>query len=584
MKSNAREEISNRINIVDLIGQYVTLKRAGTKYIGLCPFHNEKTPSFSVTPERNLFYCFGCHKGGTIFDFVMEMENMTFPEALKFLGKKAGVEVNDRFENSGDNKKREALKELYRRVAGSFHYILKTSGEAEVARAYLKLRGLTDEVIEKFQIGWAPVDRSWLRKFLTEKGYSKDFLEESGIFSSRGIFYPLFSARIMFPITNNIGDVIAFSGRTLEDNGPKYINSPETEIFLKKSNLYGLSHSIKSIRENKNAVLCEGQLDVISMHQAGINNAVAPLGTAYTDNQANVLKRYADKILICFDGDSAGKKATKKAIITCEKNNLLSEVIILPEKADPADILLNEGEKALQKVLKSTINSFDYILDNAAEESDISTPEGKEAVINRLEEYLNSLSSEVRKNSCMTEIADRLGVDFYSVSTDVTKRGRNPGKVSQHETKTTNKSTEISAEMFLMIALASNREQYPYVRKRIDTEDLLDGSARGVYIALEECYRKNLNGLEDLFDRIEDREVVSLLTQKLTSGEYSINSEEIIKDTVKKIKNKSLLRKKEEIVLKLKKLSKENNEEDEVKLLSEKIFIDREIEKLRLGI
>ena len=182
MKSNAREEISNRINIVDLIGQYVTLKRAGTKYVGLCPFHNEKTPSFSVTPERNLFYCFGCHKGGTIFDFVMEMENMTFPEALKFLGKKAGVEVNDRYENSGDNKKREALKELYRRVAGSFHYILKTSGEAEVARAYLKLRGLTDDVVEKFQIGWAPVDRSWLRKFLTEKGYSKDFLEESGIF------------------------------------------------------------------------------------------------------------------------------------------------------------------------------------------------------------------------------------------------------------------------------------------------------------------------------------------------------------------------------------------------------------------
>ena len=586
MSKNAREEINNKLNIVDIVGKYLTLKRAGSRYTGLCPFHNEKTPSFTVTPDKNLFYCYGCHKGGTIFDFIMEIENMDFPDALKLLAEKAGVELDNNYSaDSPDRKKRDAIKELYKRVAVSFQYILQNKNEAKVARDYLDNRGVTEEIIKDFQIGWAPDDRSWLLKFLKTKGYSEKFLAESGIFSQRGLSYPLFSGRVMFPLTNPSGEVIAFSGRTLKDYGPKYINSPETIIFQKKKNLYGLSNALKTIRQKDYYILCEGQMDVVAYHQAGITNAIAPLGTAYTDDQAAMLKRYSDKAVISFDGDSAGQKAAVKAIMINERHNIKSKIAIFDEKDDPADLLLNKGEKALHKVLKSTINSFDYILENAINLSDISSPEGKEEVIRRLEEYLNSLTSEVRRDGCIKEISERLGVEYSSVHNDI-KRGKRI-TVNNHkpQIEVKQKPRGISAELFLMIAVIVSREKFTFVRGKINIDDLNDDRAKTVYIALEECYRNEETDMDSILNRISDEHLISLIAEKVTSEEYSINSEELIKDSVKKIKKSSLLKKREEIVRKLKGISQTNTANvNETELLSEKIYIDQEIEKLRLGI
>ncbi|MBI9108717.1 MAG: DNA primase [Spirochaetales bacterium] len=585
MSNNEREEINSKLNIIDIVSTHLTLKRAGARYVGLCPFHNEKTPSFTVTPEKNLFYCYGCHKGGTIFDFVMEMENMDFPQALKFLADKAGVELGGRHkEDSGDRKIRDALKELYRRVSGSFQYILINKPEAETARDYLVKRGLTLELIEEFQIGWAPDDRNWLLKFLKSKGYSNEFLTESGLFSQRGLSYPLFSGRVMFPIMNNNGEVIAFSGRTLKDFGPKYINSPETILFLKKNNLYGLNNSIKKIRETGYFILCEGQMDVIAYHQAGITNAVAPLGTAFTSGQVRILKRYADKAVISFDGDQPGQNAARKAVMLFEQHEITSKIVKLPAEEDPSDILVNKGEKALHKVLKSTINSFDYILENAINLSDISTPEGKEEILRSMNDYLGSLTSEVRRNSCMNEIAERLGVKFNSVERDFMRGGRQPEKEKPGENKI-QKKKDVSVELFLMIAVVVNRNSYEFVRGRISIDDLKDARAREIYIALEESFRNEETYLDSVLSRIEDQQLVSLIAEKVTSDEFSINSDELIKDTVKKIKKSSLLKKREEIVKKLKNISKDSVEDvNEIDLLSEKIFLDQEIEKLRLGI
>ncbi|MDC7225857.1 MAG: DNA primase [Spirochaetales bacterium] len=585
MSRNVRDEINSKLNIVDVVGKYLTLKRAGNRYIGLCPFHNEKTPSFSVTPDSNLFYCFGCHKGGTIFDFIMEIENMDFPESLKFLAEKAGVELDDRSGiSSPDRKKRDALKELYGRVAGSLEFILENRNEAAVARDYLKARGLTDEIIKEFRIGWAPDDRTWLLKFLKTKGYSEKFLAESGLFSQRGLEYPLFSGRIMFPLTNTAGDVIGFSGRTLKDFGPKYINSPETPIFYKKKNLYGLSNSIKAIRQAGYFILCEGQMDVIAYHQAGIKNTIAPLGTAYTSDQAMLLKRYADKAVLSFDGDAAGQKAIKKAIIINEGRDIKTKVAVFGDKEDPADLLLNKGEKALHKVLKSTINSFDYILENAINVSNIRSPEGKEQIIRLMEDYLNSLSSEVRRAGCINEIAERLGVDSSSVQKDL-RRGPGAPERNQPAGQRSNRQNRLSSELFLMIAVVVSREEFTWVRGRIDIDDLEDERARKIFIALEECYRNEENGIDSVLNRLADEELTSLIAEKVTSEEYSINTEELIKDSVRKIKKNSLLNKREEIVRKLKNISSNTesgvNEKD---LLSEKIYIDQEIEKLRVGI
>ena len=586
MSRNVRDEINNKLSIVDVVGKYLTLKRTGNRYTGLCPFHNEKTPSFSVTPDSNLFYCFGCHKGGTIFDFIMEIENMDFPEALKYLADKAGVQLEDKYNgNSSDRKKRDALKELYKRVSGSFEYILYNKKESEEALSYLVKRGLTEEIIKDFNIGWAPEDRSWLLNFLRSKGYSDGFLEESGLFSKRGLGYPLFSGRIMFPLKNVNGDVIAFSGRTLKDFGPKYINSPETELFHKKRNLYGLSNAVKAIRQSGYYILCEGQMDVIAYHQAEIKNAVAPLGTAYTPEQASLLKRYADKAVISFDGDTAGQKAAKKAVLINERHDIKSKVAIFNEKDDPADLLLNKGKKALQKVLKSTINSFDYILENAINLSDIERPEGKEAVIHMMEDYLGSISSEVRREGCVKEIAERLGVDDTSVEKDLKKGQRHFENNHPESNEKKAVRNKLTSELFLMIAVVVNGDEFSWVRGKIDIDDLNDERARKVYIALEESYRNEETGINSVLNRLADEEITSLIAEKITSEEYSINSDELIRDSVKKIKKNSLLKKREEIVRKLKNISRFSSDGvNEIDLLSEKIFIDQEIEKLRLGI
>jgi DNA primase len=585
MSKNEREEINSKLNIIDVVSEYLTLKRAGTRYVGLCPFHNEKTPSFNVTPEKNLFYCYGCHKGGTIFDFIMEIENMDFPQALKHLADKAGVELGGSYqENSQDRKQRDALKELYRRVSGSFQYILKNKPEAEVARQYLIKRGLTTELVEEFQIGWAPDDRSWLLNFLKSKGYSNEFLSESGLFSKKGLNYPLFSGRVMFPITNNTGEVIAFSGRTLKDFGPKYINSPETVLFLKKNNLYGLSSSIKKIRETGYFILCEGQMDVIAYHQAGVKNAIAPLGTAFTHEQVKILKRYADKAVISFDGDPPGQKAARKAVMFFEEQDMTSKIVRLSANEDPSDILVNKGEKALHKVLKSTINSFDYILENAIISSDISTPEGKEGILRNLNDYLGSLTSEVRRNSCMNEIAERLGVRFDSVERDFMRGGHRSEKRAPEEQKI-QKQEDISVELFLMIAVVVNRASFEFVRSKISIDDLKDSRARELYIALEESFRNEETYLDSVLSRLSDEHLVCVIAEKVTSDEFSINSDDLVKDTVKKIKKSSLLEKREEVVKKLKNISKDSVEDvNEMELLSEKIYLDQEIEKLRLGI
>ena len=584
MSRNVREEINSKLSIIDVVGKYLTLKRAGARYIGLCPFHNEKTPSFSVTPENNLFYCFGCHKGGTIFDFVMEVENMNFPEALKFLADKAGVELDSNPGGNPDGKIREALKELYKRVAVSFTYILQNKEEAAVARKYLDDRGVDAGIVEKFGLGWAPEDRSWMLKFLKSKGYSEEFLLESGLFSRKGLGSPLFSGRIMFPLTDPRGEVIAFSGRTLKDFGPKYLNSPETAIFFKKNNLFGLSNALKNIREKDYFVLCEGQMDVLAYHQAGITNAVAPLGTAFTDEQAALLKRYADKAVISFDGDAAGQKATQKAVMICEKHSIKSKIALFGEKEDPADLLLNKGPKALHKVLKSTINSFDYILENAITLSNVRSPEGKEEIIRYMRDYLNSLGSEVRRESCIKEIAERLGVESVSVSNDLKREGRGTVNNQQREIKNVRKKDGVTSELFLMIAVVVSRDKFGYVRGKIDINDLNDDRARKIYIALEECYRNEETDLDSILKRLEDEKLISLIAEKVTSEEYSINSDELIRDSVNTIKKSSLLKKREEIVRKLKGISIINTENlNETDLLTEKIYIDQEIEKLRLG-
>ncbi len=273
------DDIAQRLDIAEVVGDYVTLKPKGGRYWGLCPFHREKTPSFTVTPDKGVYYCFGCHQGGSIYSFVMEMEKLTFVEAVRFLAKKAGVEISWE-EKTDHSDKRSAFLELYRRVAGSLHHILMNREIAERARNYLQARGFNQDILTFFQVGYAPAKRNWFYGFLQKKNYSEGFLKASGLFSQHdGRVNPYFRDRIIFPIVNTRGEVIAFGGRTLGNLEPKYLNSPETPFFRKGANLVGLNQAMKSIREEKNFILVEGYLDVLALKQCGIDNAVAHLGT-----------------------------------------------------------------------------------------------------------------------------------------------------------------------------------------------------------------------------------------------------------------------------------------------------------------
>jgi DNA primase len=324
-------EIRSRIDIAEVIAEHVTLQRRGGRYWGLCPFHQEKSASFTVTPDKGVYYCFGCHKGGTVFDFIMEVEKVPWRDAVEILAKKAGIEIPQEDEEQGGIK-RGTFFELYRRVAGSFHWLLTEGAQAESARKYLGERGLRRETIEQFQLGYAPLDRNWLFQFLAQKSYSQEFLSKTGLFieNAGGSGVAFFANRIMFPISNARGEIIAFGGRALGDSQPKYLNSPETAFFRKRENLFGMDKAASAIRGAGFFVLVEGYMDVCAVHQAGIANCVAPLGTALTEQQVRLLKRYATKAVLLFDGDEPGQKATDRAIEMLEKEDLIVQVVELP--------------------------------------------------------------------------------------------------------------------------------------------------------------------------------------------------------------------------------------------------------------
>jgi DNA primase len=319
------------MDVSAVASDYVHLEKRGGRLWACCPFHKEKTASFTINPDLKTYYCFGCHKGGTMINFIMEMDKISFPEAVELLAKKTGVELV--YENSGGGnfsaedeekkKRKEELFELYRRITGSFHHFLLKNPEARPARQYILSRGINDEMIERFGLGYSPSDRYWLHTFLSEKGYSKEFLASSGLFSSKDARSSVFSGRIMFPIKDQQGRNVAFGGRFLpgqvsEREGwkpPKYINSPEFGIYKKGETLYALDLALPEIRRTKTVYIAEGYLDVIALHQAGITNALAPLGTAFTDEQVKLLRRWVEKVILFFFFFFAGRAAANKGIL-----------------------------------------------------------------------------------------------------------------------------------------------------------------------------------------------------------------------------------------------------------------------------
>lgn len=394
------EEVRMKNDIVDVISQYVKLNRKGSSYFGLCPFHNEKTPSFSVTPSKQMYYCFGCGAGGNVFNFIMEYENYTFGEALQSLAQRAGVEL-PKIEYSREARekaeRRAALLEINKQAAQYFYYQLRREN-GRTAYNYLSGRGLSDETIRKFGLGYSDKYSDDLYKYLKSKNYSDELLRESGLFNvdeSRGM-YDKFWNRVIFPIMDVNNRVIGFGGRVMGDGKPKYLNSPETKIFDKSRNLYGLN-AARTTRKNY-LILCEGYMDVISMHQAGFTNAVASLGTALTSGHASLLKRYTQEVLLLYDSDEAGIKAALRGIPILREAGVNSRVVNLKPYKDPDEFIKNMGAEAFEERLGQAMDSFMFRVNVAEGEFPMTEPQGQNRFFERCAQMLLELSDELERN------------------------------------------------------------------------------------------------------------------------------------------------------------------------------------------
>ena len=368
------DKVIATVNIVDVISSYFPLKRAGVDFKACCPFHTERTPSFSVSPAKNLFHCFGCGKGGTVITFVMEYESLPYVDAVRKLAGKYGITLIEEAGGAESEEKtalRVRLLALHRDIAEWFHKLLLRSPLAQDARAYLKKRGLGAEVAKSWQIGYAPSDPPHYRGWIAERGYPESLLVQGGIYSPREEGnperggYPRFKHRVMFPIRNDHGDVIAFSGRILdvEASPAKYMNSPATPIFSKSEVFFGLDKSKRAIHKAQSAVICEGQIDMITCYENGIENIVAPLGTAFTPEHARLLRRHTEQVVLCFDSDNAGSKAAHSCFTELAKEGLYVRVATLPKGDDPDTLIRREGVAALRAQLDGAKDFLDWQID-----------------------------------------------------------------------------------------------------------------------------------------------------------------------------------------------------------------------------
>ena len=544
------EEVRERNDIVDVISGYVKLQRKGSSYFGLCPFHNEKSPSFSVSPGKQMYYCFGCGAGGNVFTFLMEYENYTFPEAMKILAERAGVALPER-EYSQEERKQQDLRtqilELNKMAAKYFYYQLR-SENGKQAMDYLKGRQLTDETIKSFGLGFANKYSNDLYRYMKQKGVSDELLKESGLMNvdEKQGMYDKFWNRVIFPIMDANSRVIGFGGRVMGDGKPKYLNSPETKVFDKSRNLYGLN--VARTSRKKNLLVCEGYMDVISLHQAGFKNAVASLGTALTTQHAGLLKRYTDEVILTYDSDEAGTRAALRAIPIVKAAGLSARVLHMDPYKDPDEFIKALGADAFQKRIDEAENSFLFEISVIEREYDMKDPEGKTAFYHAVAERLMEFEVELERENYIEAVAARYHIGFDNLRKLVNRaamKGRTP---VQSQIKKARKNPEREdgmkkSQKILLTWLIEKPGLYDSIRSYISADDFTEGlyceAASLLFAQFEEgnvIPAKIINHFEE---SQQQREAASLFNTTLHM-ETGMNMEKALKETVYRVRSNGI--------------------------------------------
>ena len=546
------EEVRMKNDIVDVISGYVRLQKKGSSYFGLCPFHNEKSPSFSVSPGKQMYYCFGCGAGGNVFTFVMEYENFTFIEAVKYLAERAGVKLPEG-EYSKEQRAASDLKtvllEVNKKAASYYYYQLKQEGGRQ-AYEYLKNRELSDETIKNFGLGYSSKYSDSLYRYLKGKGYSDTILKESGLFSAdeRYGMHDKFWNRVMFPIMDVNNRVIGFGGRVMGDAKPKYLNSPETKIFDKSRNLYGLNIARRS-RKNY-LIICEGYMDVISMHQAGFTNAVASLGTALTSGHASLMSRYTKEVLLTYDSDEAGQKAALRGIPILREAGIKPRVVNLAPYKDPDEFIKAQGQEAFEKRLTEAMNYFLFEVQVMERQYDLADPEDKTEFYRAIAKKLLEFPEELERNNYMESISRKYQIRYEDLrrmvnnlalsGTAISAKPKTPVKERRREKK---EDSRDASQKLMLTWLTSYPKMFDTIEGYIGPEDFTTPLFHQVAELLFEQHEQGDVNPAKLLNRFTDSEEQKEVTSLFHATLHLENDQErmrALRETVCRMKRDSI--------------------------------------------
>ena len=555
------EAVRNTTDIVSIVNDYTVLKSRGPNdFWGCCPFHGEKTPSFHVDSEKKFYHCFGCNVSGDVIKFVMEMEKLSYVEAIEILAKKSGIPIRYK-EGSGpaDYKKDDTIDkniELYERTAGMFHYFLMETEQGKKALEYIKNRGLTEETIKKFKLGYAPSDRKWLKQFLISKNFTPEFLNKSGLFSQNYPDYSFFSDRLMFPIFNRKGQVVAFGGRVIppaDESQRKYLNSGDLPQFKKRETLFGFNFAKNAIREKKAIIFCEGNMDVIAYHQCGLEYAVATLGTALTEEHIKMISGFVagGTVLLSFDSDGAGQDATWKAIKLCREHDLTVKVIQLKGGKDPAEIMLKYGAENLTIQVQNAILDSDYLLNKVGKKYPVDTPEGKTKAALEFFAYIDALQSDIQKESCLEQLSQAFNLNPEAVKRDFINRNQAQERITirQNNNNENKQQINLDAELRGLIAVTADLNQFHNLRSSLNESDFKNPDAQRLFRIYEDCYQKGALSIPNIIESCSGTGLVQYITDALSSNVYQKeNCSVYIQDTIKFIKKNKIDEQRESLV------------------------------------
>lgn len=585
------QKIKEENDIVDIVSDVVTLKKTGKNYLGRCPFHNEKTPSFTVSSEKQIYKCFGCGEAGNVITFVMKTRNMSFPEAVKLLGEKVGIVVEDSDSTSKSSETKDKYKHMYDMNIQAGRYFYSNLKKFKAPYEYLKGRGITDNTIKKFGIGFALDNWQGIRFYLKQRGFSEEEILELGLTTKneKGNIYDRFRNRIIFPVFNVSGRVIGFGGRVLDDSKPKYLNSPETPIFHKGTNLYGLNLAIKN-NSTRTVIMVEGYMDVISLSQQGVTNVVATLGTALTEGQCKLLKRYIDTVIVSFDSDAAGQNATIRGLDILQKSGFELKILQIPKGKDPDEFIRTYGKEKFLSLVEKALPLIDFKLKIAEKGIDFSR---KEMVVKYLRKVVIVLKDldPLERAVYIKQVSERCGIGEEAIMQYLSK---NNNKYIQNNKNNNNINREIGQKLYLepafikaertLLSLALTKRLSSDISNSVSEEDLILKAHKVIYKIIKEnnmCPKEELIKIIEL-QTIQDsdltKEWIKIQECKIDIDEESMDK--MVSDCVNKIKKYKLEESKREIMDKIRKCESKGFVEESLILAKELMNIQREMGKL----